>query len=123
MLDKLRATGVRVALDDFGTVYSSFSQIRRLKFDSMKLDRSLMADLYTDLGAQGVTTAVISMARTMRVRSGENSQPGGCSTSATPCQATEHAIPLRRRAAPKHKAKKARTPRRGGGAVTAAACG
>ena len=70
MLDKLRATGVRVALDDFGTVYSSFSQIRRLKFDSMKLDRSLMADLYTDLGAQGVTTAVISMARTMRVRSG-----------------------------------------------------
>jgi EAL domain-containing protein (putative c-di-GMP-specific phosphodiesterase class I)/PleD family two-component response regulator len=69
MLDKLRATGVRVALDDFGTVYSSFSQIRRLKFDSMKLDRSLMADLYTDLGAQGVTAAVISMARTMRVRS------------------------------------------------------
>jgi EAL domain-containing protein (putative c-di-GMP-specific phosphodiesterase class I)/PleD family two-component response regulator len=69
MLDKLRATGVRVALDDFGTVYSSFSQVRRLKFDSMKLDRSLMADLYTDLGAQGVTSAVISMARTMRVRS------------------------------------------------------
>ena len=69
MLDKLRATGVRVALDDFGTVYSSFSQIRQLKFDSMKLDRSLMADLYTDLGAQGVTSAVISMARTMRVRS------------------------------------------------------
>ena len=69
MLDRLRATGVRVALDDFGTVYSSFSQIRRLKLDSMKLDRSLMADLYTDLGAQGVTSAVISMARTMRVRS------------------------------------------------------
>ena len=35
----------------------------------MKLDRSLMADLYTDLGAQGVTAAVISMARSMRVRS------------------------------------------------------
>ena len=69
MLDKLRAAGMRVALDDFGTVYSSFSQIRQLKFDSMKLDRSLMADLYTDLGAQGVTSAVISMARTMRVRS------------------------------------------------------
>jgi EAL domain-containing protein (putative c-di-GMP-specific phosphodiesterase class I)/PleD family two-component response regulator len=68
-LDRLRDLGVRVALDDFGTVYSSFSQIRKLKFDSMKLDRSLMADLYTDLGAQGVTSAVISMARTMRVRS------------------------------------------------------
>ena len=68
-LEALRGMGVRVALDDFGTVYSSFSQVRKLQFDSMKLDRSLMADLYTDLGAQGVTTAVISMARTMRVRS------------------------------------------------------
>jgi EAL domain-containing protein (putative c-di-GMP-specific phosphodiesterase class I) len=69
MLDRLRAMGVRVAIDDFGTGYSSLGQIRKLAFDSMKLDRSLMADLYTDLGAQGVTTAVISMARSMRVRS------------------------------------------------------
>jgi EAL domain-containing protein (putative c-di-GMP-specific phosphodiesterase class I)/GGDEF domain-containing protein len=69
ILEKLREMGVRVALDDFGTVYSSFSQIRKVKFDSMKLDRSLMADLYTDLGAQGVTSAVIAMARTMHVRS------------------------------------------------------
>ncbi len=69
MLDKLRSMGVRIAIDDFGTGYSSLSQIRRVQFDSMKLDRSLMADLYTDLGAQGVTTAVISMARSMRMRS------------------------------------------------------
>jgi EAL domain-containing protein (putative c-di-GMP-specific phosphodiesterase class I)/GGDEF domain-containing protein len=69
MLDSLRALGVRIAIDDFGTGYSSLSQIRRIQFDSMKLDRSLMADLYTDLGAQGVTTAVISMARSMRMRS------------------------------------------------------
>jgi EAL domain-containing protein (putative c-di-GMP-specific phosphodiesterase class I)/GGDEF domain-containing protein len=69
MLDKLRSMGVRVAIDDFGTGYSSLSQIRRVQFDTMKLDRSLMADLYTDLGAQGVTTAVISMARSMRMRS------------------------------------------------------
>jgi EAL domain-containing protein (putative c-di-GMP-specific phosphodiesterase class I)/PleD family two-component response regulator len=69
MLDRLRATGVRVAIDDFGTGYSSLSQLRKLRFDSLKLDRSLTADLYTDLGAQGVTTAVISMARSMRVRS------------------------------------------------------
>jgi EAL domain-containing protein (putative c-di-GMP-specific phosphodiesterase class I)/PleD family two-component response regulator len=69
MLDELRSMGVRIAIDDFGTGYSSLSQIRRVQFDSMKLDRSLMADLYTDLGAQGVTTAVISMARSMRMRS------------------------------------------------------
>jgi EAL domain-containing protein (putative c-di-GMP-specific phosphodiesterase class I)/PleD family two-component response regulator len=69
MLDSLRAMGVRIAIDEFGIGYSSLSQIRRIQFDSMKLDRSLVADLYTDLGAQGVTTAVISMARSMRMRS------------------------------------------------------
>jgi len=69
MLDKLRGMGVRIAIDEFGAGYSSLNQVRKLRFDSMKLDRSLMADLYTDLGAQGVATAVISMARSMRVRS------------------------------------------------------
>jgi EAL domain-containing protein (putative c-di-GMP-specific phosphodiesterase class I) len=33
------------------TGLSSLSQVRKLQFD-MKLDRSLMADLYTDLGAR-----------------------------------------------------------------------
>jgi EAL domain-containing protein (putative c-di-GMP-specific phosphodiesterase class I) len=60
---------VRVAIDDFGAGYSSLGQLRRLPFDTLKLDRSLMADLYTDLGAQGVTTAVIAMARSLNVRS------------------------------------------------------
>jgi EAL domain-containing protein (putative c-di-GMP-specific phosphodiesterase class I)/DNA-binding response OmpR family regulator/GGDEF domain-containing protein len=69
MLDSLRTMGVRIAIDDFGTGYSSLNQIRKIKFDCMKLDRSLMADLYTDLGAQGVTTAVISLARSLGVRS------------------------------------------------------
>jgi EAL domain-containing protein (putative c-di-GMP-specific phosphodiesterase class I)/DNA-binding response OmpR family regulator/GGDEF domain-containing protein len=69
MLDRLRTMGVRIAIDDFGTGYSSLNQIRKIKFDCMKLDRSLMADLYTDLGAQGVTTAVISLAKSLGVRS------------------------------------------------------
>jgi EAL domain-containing protein (putative c-di-GMP-specific phosphodiesterase class I) len=35
----------------------------------MKLDRALIADLYVDLGAQGVTAAVIAMARALKIRS------------------------------------------------------
>jgi EAL domain-containing protein (putative c-di-GMP-specific phosphodiesterase class I) len=45
------------------------SEVRRLPFDCMKLGRTLVADLYTDMGAQGVVAAVLSMARGMRVRS------------------------------------------------------
>ena len=68
-LAALRRMGVRIAIDDFGVGHSSLSQIRRLPFDCMKLDRALMADLYTDLGAQGIAAAVIAMARALRIRS------------------------------------------------------
>jgi len=66
---ELRSRGVRVGLDDFGTGHSSLGQIRRVPFNSMKLDRSLMADLYSDPWAQGVTAAVLAMARAMQIRS------------------------------------------------------
>jgi EAL domain-containing protein (putative c-di-GMP-specific phosphodiesterase class I) len=69
VLEALRAMGVRIAIDNFGIGQSSLGQIRKLPLDCMKLDRSLVADLYTDLGAQGVTAAVIAMARGLRVRS------------------------------------------------------
>ena len=67
-LNGLRRSGVRVGLDDFGTGHSSLGHIRRVPFDSMKLDRALMADLYTDPWAQGVTSAVLAMARAMKIR-------------------------------------------------------
>lgn len=68
-LESLRRDGVRVSMDDFGTGYSSLGQIRKLPFDCVKLDRSLMADLYTDIGAQGVTAAALAMAKALRIRS------------------------------------------------------
>ena len=66
-LTALRSVGVRIAIDDFGTGYSSLGLIRRMPFDCMKLDRSLIADLYSDLGATGVTAAVVAMARALRI--------------------------------------------------------
>lgn len=67
-LGELRRNGVRIGLDDFGTGHSSLGHVRRVPFDSMKLDRALMADLYTDPWAQGVTSAVLAMARAMKIR-------------------------------------------------------
>jgi len=66
---ELRSRGVRVGLDDFGTGQASLGQIRRVPFNSMKLDRTLMAELYSDPWAQGVTAAVLAMARAMQIRS------------------------------------------------------
>ena len=69
VLAELRGRGVRIGIDDFGTGHSSLGQIRRVPFNSMKLDPALIADLYTEPWAQGVTAAVLAMARAMQIRS------------------------------------------------------
>jgi EAL domain-containing protein (putative c-di-GMP-specific phosphodiesterase class I) len=68
-LTALRNAGVRVAIDDFGSGHSSLGQLRRTQFDCLKLDRSLTVDICTDLGAMGVTAAVVAMARALHIRS------------------------------------------------------
>jgi EAL domain-containing protein (putative c-di-GMP-specific phosphodiesterase class I) len=68
-LDAVRNAGSRIGIADFGTGRSSLGQIRRLPFNSMKLDAALMADLYTDPWTQGVTAAVLSMARATQIQS------------------------------------------------------
>jgi diguanylate cyclase len=43
-LTELRATGVRIALDDFGAGYSSLGQLRNLPVDILKIDHALVAE-------------------------------------------------------------------------------
>jgi EAL domain-containing protein (putative c-di-GMP-specific phosphodiesterase class I) len=44
-LTRLRSLGVKLALDDFGTAFSSLSYVRRFPFDHLKLDLSFTSDL------------------------------------------------------------------------------
>ncbi len=59
----LRAEGVRVAVDDFGTGYASLAYLTRLPLDVLKVDRGLIADIVTGRRDGIVVRALIRLAR------------------------------------------------------------
>ncbi|WP_255506693.1 bifunctional diguanylate cyclase/phosphodiesterase [Mycolicibacterium sp. 018/SC-01/001] len=61
VLGQLRAYGMRVAIDDFGSGYSSLSYLRDLPIDEVKLDRHFVAPVTTDPRAAAVVRAVIDL--------------------------------------------------------------
>ena len=68
VLQALRAKGVRVAVDDFGTGYSSLSYLQKFSIDALKIDQSFVRRITTAPGETTIVTAVISMARSLKLR-------------------------------------------------------
>jgi diguanylate cyclase (GGDEF)-like protein/PAS domain S-box-containing protein len=58
---RLRALGVGIAMDDFGTGYASLSYLRRFPFTKIKVDRSFVRQLPTDAESVGIVRAIITM--------------------------------------------------------------
>jgi diguanylate cyclase (GGDEF)-like protein len=61
-LRAIAAAGIGLALDDFGTGHSSLSQLRRVNFDVIKLDRSFIAADRTPIG-DAILEAVATIGR------------------------------------------------------------
>jgi len=62
LLGILRDNGIKIAIDDFGTEYSSLSRERDLNIDSLKIDRSFMKGLLELDDHEAITGDIISMA-------------------------------------------------------------
>ena len=55
--------GVRVAIDNFGTSYTSLSTLDKFKFDVIKIDGSIIRDAATNSQDRLFTEAIISMGK------------------------------------------------------------
>lgn len=64
-VERLRALGVGVSIDDFGTGYSSLSHLKRFPIDTLKIDRAFVRDLDTSEDAVALSSAIISLARSL----------------------------------------------------------
>lgn len=68
VIDALQARGYKVAIDDFGSGYSSLNYLRRFRVNQIKVDRSFIQGLDTaDPQALSLVSAIVSLAQAMDV--------------------------------------------------------
>jgi EAL domain-containing protein (putative c-di-GMP-specific phosphodiesterase class I) len=68
ILAGLRERGVRVAVDDYGTGYSSLAYLKELPVDDLKLDRSFLQDVTADERASAIVRSTIMLAHSLGLR-------------------------------------------------------
>jgi EAL domain-containing protein (putative c-di-GMP-specific phosphodiesterase class I) len=68
ILERLRALGVGLSLDDFGTGHSSLAYLRQLQVDELKIDRSFVTDMVRDGQNAAIVRSTIELAHAVGVR-------------------------------------------------------
>ncbi|AAK22078.1 bifunctional diguanylate cyclase/phosphodiesterase [Caulobacter vibrioides] len=66
-LRRLKALGVRIAMDDFGTGFSSLSTLQSFPFDKIKIDKSFVENIHRHDRATAIVRAVLGLGRSLEI--------------------------------------------------------
>ena len=64
----LKAMGVKLAVDDFGTGFSSFTYLRRFPVDTLKVDKSFVHEITEDSDGTTIVNAIINIGKSLKQR-------------------------------------------------------
>lgn len=67
-IDRIKKFGVRIAIDDFGSGYSNFSNILKIKPDYLKIDGSIIKSVDTDKGSYAMLGAIVAFAKKFGIK-------------------------------------------------------
>jgi diguanylate cyclase (GGDEF)-like protein len=90
LVRELHDLGLRIALDDFGSGYSSLSRLREMPVATLKIDRAFMRDVPERPEAAAVVTAILQLARAL----GRTAIAEGVETEAQRAFLAEQGCPL-----------------------------
>ena len=62
-MKELREFGIRFSMDDFGTGFSSLSYLRELPIDTLKIDKSFIDDIVTDVSTRTIAESIIELSK------------------------------------------------------------
>jgi len=67
ILTRIKAIGVSIAIDDFGSGHSSLNRLRTLPLDRLKIDRLFISNIQRSEEDRAIAAAIISMAKALQV--------------------------------------------------------
>jgi diguanylate cyclase (GGDEF)-like protein len=68
ILNRIKALGCSIAMDDFGTGFSSLSTFKKFPFDKIKIDRAFISDLATNRQSNAIVNATVGVGRPLNIK-------------------------------------------------------
>ena len=67
IIKKLKERGIRVLMDDFGVGFSNLSNMKKIPFDAIKIDKSFIDDICNNENDKYIANTIISLAHQMNI--------------------------------------------------------